>query len=301
MVDDIGPHHFYRHSGLVVRSDIPLPEWEAFRATGPDTESDVLIRLEDPVASVEERLPQVDGNGIVFSVAGIGRWCIAGGNRILITPVANAGVPELRLFTLGSAWGALGYQRGLTMLHGSAVRVKDRTLLFCGTQEQGKSTIAAALVARGGTLVADDLARVDPPAGEGRALAWPSSTRMKLWREAVAHFGWDDRIAQRDHFRDDKFHLALGSVAGCEPGALHAIIVLVWGEQVRLDRLTGGDAVGQVLQASCYRPDMLEAMDLTGAYAAQVARIVGATPVWRLTRPRDFARLDAVCDLVQGM
>ena len=302
MSNSADPTYYYRHSGLLVRSAIELPEWEAFAQGDPAQDPDIVIAFGDALARTPEQLPSGDRKGIHFSVAEVGRWSIARGESIVIEPIVGAPEAELRLFTLGSAWGAAGYQRGLAMLHGSSVRTGGKTLLFCGAQEAGKSTIAAALVERDGLLVADDLSRVDPPAADGgSARIWPSSSRMKLWDEAIDHLGWRGRVVQRDHFRTQKYHLAIDAPVSVEPLPLDAIILLGWGEGLSLHRLAGGEAVREVLQASCYRPEMLDLMGRTAEQATMVSRIVAATPVYRLVRPRDFTRLDEVCRLIEGL
>jgi len=290
--------HHYRQAGLAIRSLLALPEWDLF-AGGVAERSDVDIRL-DPESHecVEDAEPTWDGEALQFSIAEVGTWRIAEGRRIDIRPARRAHENELRLFTLGSAWGALGYQRGLAMVHGSAVAIAGRALLFCGAQEQGKSTMAAAMVARGHRLLVDDLSRVDPPAIEGPALLHPSTPRLKLWHDAIDHFGMRHIVVARDHFRAEKYHLAVPGPAALQPLPLAAIVVLEWGEELQLEPLHGARAVGAVIAACTYRPQMLAAMGIEAQQSAQLARIVAASPTYRLTRPRDLGRIDAACELL---
>jgi len=75
----------------------------------------------------------------------------------------------VRLYLLGSAWGALCYQRDLLVLHASAVRVDGRAVAFCGRPGMGKSTLAAWLAESGHALVSDDLARFETLPREGHS------------------------------------------------------------------------------------------------------------------------------------
>ncbi len=301
MTDDGQGWHYYRHSSLSVRSQLALPEWNECSADGAPKEADVSIRLiESAEDQIEEQLPAGGPDHIAFSVADTGRWAVRNGCEIRVEPARDADPRALRLFTLGSAWGALGYQRGLAMLHGSAVTQGNGVVLFGGTQEQGKSTMAAAMIARGAKLVSDDLSRVDTDE-TSRAVIYPSSRRLKLWQGAIDQFGMRDRVIARDLFREEKFHCAVDATAHQDPLQLSAIILLEWGDEVSLEPLSGGGAVRAVLQDTCYRPEMLEVMERTGEQAAIVARIVGGTSVFRLTRPRDFAKLSEVCELVEAL
>ena len=291
--------HHYRHSGLLVSSALELPEWEAFSCDGGTP--DVRIVLSD------ELCPDCPSDGSVavgdslrFAIEGIGGWQIEGGHTIRLHPALTANAAELRLFTLGSAWGGLGYQRGFAMWHGSAVERGGRAVLFCGGSGAGKSTMAAAMIARGAQLVADDLSRIE--AQNGSSSIYPSSSRIKLWRGAIDYFGWRDRVLQRDYFRDDKFHCAIASGSTQrKPLQLAAIISLEEGDRIALDPVSGAASVETSLRKTMYRPEMLEALGRWGEQGASAARIVANCPVYRLTRPKDFRTLDETCALVDEL
>ncbi|MXO95143.1 hypothetical protein GRI34_01765 [Erythrobacter aquimaris] len=290
------PFH-YRHSGLYVSSDLCLPEWEGFACEDGD---DVRITLESGQGPDYKEADGtiVEREVIRFAIDGVGVWEIASGNTIRIYPREGVSERELRLFTLGSAWGALGYQRGLAMWHGSVVAKDDETILFCGDAGMGKSTMAAAMLAHGWALVSDDLSRVD--ADLQRAIVHPASTRIKLWRDAIELLGWEKHILQRDHFRDYKFHLSAPDHhggAGALP--LAAIFVLAEGNRFEIERLEGHRAVKAVLAATVYRPEMLEALDGWVGQAQIAAQIVARTPVFILRRPRDLGALGKLAQTVE--
>lgn len=291
----------YRHSGLLIGSQIELEAWEAFR-TDDEGELDIAITLSDepcPECPSDGRTG-IGEHGVRFAVDGVGGWQVQEGRRILLHPSLSADPRELQLFTLGSAWGLLGYQRGQAMWHGSAVELDGRCVLFCGEAGEGKSTMAAAMIASGATLVADDLSRAAP--GKGTALIYPSSSRLKLWSQAIDHLGWRDRIIVRDWLRDDKFHCRVATHhAGAEAMPLDAIVVLQSGDDVALDRLTGGAALAAVLAGTIYRPEALEEMGLWAQQGAIAAQIVTHAPVYRLTRPRDLAALSESVNAVSEM
>ena len=295
----------YRHSGLTVASDIPLPEWEGF-ARHETSPADVRIRLLRGTASPFATDGEVTGNREMmrFSIPGIGAWEIVQGREITVFPHAEATDAELRLFTLGSAWAALGYQRGNAIWHGSAVAKNDRAILICGSAGAGKSTLAAALADRGCTLVADDLSRVEMR--EGGPVIHRSANQLKLWNDALTHLEWTDRITARDWLREDKYRCAPPSKAdGPAEIPLAAIVVLDTKAETELQQLRGAEALTASMQATLYRPMFLDRLSAWPEQGALAAKAVTDIPVYRLSRPRDLNALtkgaNLLLDLLQRL
>jgi hypothetical protein len=93
---------------------------------------------------------------------------------------------------MGSVWSALLLQRGLLPMHGSAIQVKDRAVVFLGPTGNGKSTIAAALVDRGYPAISDELCAIvvtenAPP------LLLPGFPQILLWADSLKKLAKDIR------------------------------------------------------------------------------------------------------------
>ena len=71
--------------------------------------------------------------------------------------------------------------RGTVCLHASAVGAGDGVVGFLGASGKGKSTVAAALVARGFPLVSDDVLPLQVEEGEQGLLAGPGLLELRLW------------------------------------------------------------------------------------------------------------------------
>ncbi|MCB2082863.1 MAG: hypothetical protein KDD90_02260 [Sphingomonadaceae bacterium] len=279
----------YRHSACVVASEIELPEWAEFRTADTGT-PDVQIGFGAAGECV--------GKQTHFAVSGIGRWRIYDGRQICIERSAGAADADIRLYTLGSAWGALGYQRGWAMWHASAAEIDGHAALFCGESGQGKSTMAAAMAQAGHTLVADDLSRVDPADG----MIWRSSLRIKLWRDAIRPLALDEAALEADSSDPDRYRYIVGGggISGA-PLPIGAIFILEWGDALVVERLRGSEAVSAASQAVVYRKEFLEQLGLLTDHVLQAANIAAAVPVFRLTRPRDTRRLAECVKLVERM
>lgn len=286
---------YYIYAGLRVISELPLPEWAAFEQPAQPGDADVLIRLGGASSAFSAQAETTAAASIAadeyrFYVPQAGSYRVHHGREIVVTPAPGAGAPEVRLFLLGSAWGALCYQRGLLALHASVIQVRERALAFCGATGSGKSSVAAWLVARGHALIGDDLCHFDII--EDKVCAYPSAPRLKLWRDALQALGQSDAGLERVHFRAAKFHVP--GPAGFQPTgplALRAICLLEWGPP-GLVRLTGMAALRCLVAAATYRGELLEPMGQVAAHWQRCAELAKRAPVWVFSRPRDWSAMD---------
>ena len=134
----------YAYAGMNVISQIELPEWASFACTPSKHDADVVIRRTEPLATCPAYTLTAQGASLTFELPQVGRYTIHDGREIVLTPCMEAAADALRLFLLGSAWGALGYQRGWLPLHASVVQIGDGAVAFCAPAGHGKSSLAAA-------------------------------------------------------------------------------------------------------------------------------------------------------------
>lgn len=284
------PFH-YVYSGLRVASELPLPEWEAFETRGPETADVVIRQLVSAPAT-----PSPPSASFSFEVPGVAYYEVKGGSEICVWPSEGADAREVRLYLLGSAWGALCYQRHLFVVHASAVEVGGQAVLFAAPSGHGKSSLAAWLGTRGYPLVSDDLCRIDLPP-EGAPIVHPASRKLKLWEDALQALNWNPRDGVRDHTRHNKFHLPAPKIVECPSLPLGAVYLLGWGP-LALQRIEGLDAWRRFMADATYRPSFLEEMGRSGRYAQQCLTLLSLVPFWSLQRPRDLDRFSQTLDLL---
>jgi len=279
----------YVYAGLRVISCLELPEWEHFlsdeRFEHPDVWISVATTEENGLSTLSTE-PVISADKYHFFIPDVGAYRVVNGNEIVVYPVASAGKNELRLFLLGSAWGALCYQRGLFAVHASAVCVDSEAVIFCAFQGMGKSTMTAYLAAQGYPLVSDDLCCIDMQT-QSRPNVYPSAQRFRLWQDALGALGWDNNQLERDHFRFDKFLLPWTGESMTRPVPLRAIYLLEWGEN-SLVRMSGMNALQRFVAAATYRGELLEKMGLSASYWQRCLELLQAVPVWELTRPKNI-------------
>jgi hypothetical protein len=290
----------YACSGLRISSALSIPEWAVFEKAEGFGPPDVWIRVEKPALETDPsgNVPFISENECRFFFPEVGEYYIRKGQEIIIRPMSKAGAREVRLFLLGTAWGALSYQRGLLMLHAGAVKIGDQVVAFCGPAGSGKSTLTAWLTRNGRPLVSDDLCRFDVT-NDLQPVIYPSAPRLKLWRDALSAIGWEHQKLERDYFRLDKFHLPQDREGLLKPLPLSAIYLLGWGK-LGIKRLKGVNAVRDLVASATYHGELLAPMGRLATHWERCTEVVRRVPVWKFTRPRGLWGMEKAVGLLES-
>ena len=99
--------------------------------------------------------------GDLLSFRDVGRFLVRRGGSEIAVDLDPCFDPRLlALPLLGPVVAILLHRRGYLVLHGSAIELNGEAAVFLGDKGAGKSTTAASLVARGASLIADDVVAV---------------------------------------------------------------------------------------------------------------------------------------------
>lgn len=217
---------------LNFQSAIHLPELLPGRLPAEATIEAGEVAPPPPDEQTQIFCPRAASDEAVISWGRVASALVRGGRQIIYQPFPGVSEDALRLFLLGAGLGVLLHQRGLTVLHGSAVAVDGRVVVFVGDKGWGKSSTAAALYARGHSVLSDDLVAVQYDDG-GQAAVLPAYPQVKLWPDVVQTLGSDPQDLQRirpeiekrvqqmdDHFPDRPLPLACIYILGGSPQLL---------------------------------------------------------------------------------
>jgi hypothetical protein len=279
--------HFYMSYWLQLASELELPELAPSAQDCGRESPDVTIVLgaiDSPDLSGARRHGPLlfgDADSFWLEVPKVARFLIRQGAHITIDPAAGIDEDSIRVFLLGSALGALLYQRGYMVLHGNAVRVGDECLVCVGHSGVGKSTLAAAFMQRGYPVLTDDVVAVD---AQGRAL--PGLPRLKLWQDALDQLGLENFGLNRIRPGLAKFHLPMSDGDSPKPLPIRWIYVLNNHHRpdTLLEPIQGGDRFG-VLRNHSYRVRFMEGMALKARHLRQCAQLASCIHLARVTRP----------------
>lgn len=293
----------YRAYGLGIRSDLELPELVA----EPLQRVDVDIRRcavdWPPDGLLASTVLDLSADTQYLRWPHVARVAIHNAREVSIEPAPDAGAPLVRLPLLGPVMAMLLYLRGYFVLHASAVAIDGRGAVFLGDRTAGKSTTAAALVAAGHRLLADDVVAIDasarvaphvlagfPQLKLDKSVAIPQIAELTTFTPPVL-----------PHFPKRQHRLVGGFPQ--TPVPPERVYILSRGEHAEVTpALMAPQALAALMRFSYvtrFGPTML-----SGSHAAdhlqRCAALAGAAEIFRLTVPDRIDRLGEMVNLVEG-
>lgn len=275
--------HRYRLFGLLLESDLPLPDAESDSSTLP---ADVRVTVRESAEPA------------TFTVPGVARYTVTDGRSIIVAPDRDAPESDVRLFLLGSAMAFVLHQRGLLPLHGCALGVGGRAIVLCGASGAGKSSLAAWADGNGIAVLADDVAVVDPLHDRQMTVCLgPKRMRLTESHLLAARRSTDGlRLSYADTpDAPRKFDVPLQ--APRHPLPLGAVFILDWAEQASITPING-IAAADALFANTFRGAQVQEVGRPEDHWRAVMALVGRIPVFRFARPQDRATFDRSATLL---
>jgi len=222
---------------------------------------------------------------------------VTDGRRIVVEPAEGVDERVVRLFLLGPALAVLLHQRGLLVLHASSVNIDGRAVAFAAEKGEGKSTLAAAMHARGHPLVADDVLAVDLQS-HNAVRVYPGFPQLKLAPDSASQLSPAPHELPRIHpDLDKRAGPAARGFAG-QPAELVFIFVLRTGDGVQLQPLPPQQRFVELVRHSYLAP-MLRSTGESAHHFEQVAQLTNRVPVFELQRPRNMALLDQTAHQIE--
>lgn len=283
----------YRAHGLDIASEIRLsaPQEDFFCP-------DVQVRrgkVSFPPAA-EGRNIWITETEAYLRFAGIGVIRVSHGREIVAEVAAGVVDGTIELFILGPALGILLHQRGLLVLHGSAVVLNEGVVAFLGMSGWGKSTMAGTLGKRGHVVFADDFVGVSFV--HGRPVAFPGFPCLKLGLDAADTLGYPAHSSQPLLPQDERREFSVEGASPWVPRPLERIYVLAKGDVPVIEHLKPQDAVVELIRHS-YAVPCLKESSSSAEHLRNCASLVNAVPIYTLRRPLNLELIYEVAKLVE--
>jgi hypothetical protein len=231
----------------------------------------------------------------------LGRFLLRAGQEILMDMAPTSNLVEVRAYLLGAIFGALCHQRGITPLHAAAIDLANGRVAFVGASGAGKSTLIAALARRGHEVISDDECFLEL-SDHGNVRTWPGIAGIRLWEDATVALGFEDPgLEQGTPKYKKKYSIPIHPRTPTQPRPLFGVYQLHRATNCmsEITRLRGADAI-EVLLQNVYPPGVSDRLGYQSHVFSVCTAVARNVPVFRLSRPWDFAALGEVCDMLEN-
>jgi hypothetical protein len=225
----------------------------------------------------------------------------ADGRNIHYNPLNGVTTEALSAYLLGHVLSFSLLAFGFEPLHATVLVIGGKAVALLGDCGYGKSTLAAALVARGFPILTDDL-MVLAPRGSGW-MVQPGLPHLKLFPSVAERLLGHHAAGTPMNTRTAKLMIPLEKhqmVSRAVP--LKALYILpepgrpASTGRIGIQRLSGSDAFLEVVRAA-FNLTVTDKSRLANQFSF-AERLIGRVPVRRLNYRRSFAALPAVCDAI---
>ncbi len=285
--------------GLGVHSAIPLwvPEVE-------DCPEDVRVLWQSgtiaPCDQPGQYISEIDADGIRIYWPGIARMSIRDGREISIETVDGEELNHPCHLISGLGMGLILHQRGTFTLHASTVAVGQGAVAVAGAKHSGKSTTAAALSARGHTLLSDDVLALDS-SSIGALNVLPGPSTLNLWPDTAMAVGHDParlpKISQRSTKRVSRLEID-GSREGIPLKAIYFLEVSGEVQEPTIERYPPSEGMS-LLIGNSHALRFVEDKDAMPRHLRQCARVAKNVGLFHLKRPEGLDSIQGVARLIE--
>jgi hypothetical protein len=234
---------------------------------------------------------------VLVDIKNVARYLIRNGDEIIIEPFSGAKDGDIATYAFGTAVGTLLYQRGVFVLHGSAVATPNGAVIFTGMKGAGKSTTASALAVRDHPFLSDDICAIHISAS-GKPVLYPGLTRSKI---ALDSYQEILRRAPDAPPVSPVLNKYAASFPGSrEPHPLYAICVLEeTADTPQIKKISGAERLTLLIE-NIYRPLIYELTDLPRERFVQCANVASNVLLYRVCRPKSFSDMNVFIRLLEN-
>lgn len=297
--------NYYKAYDLLIKSEMVLPEFLTFGDAESTTgSSSVTIRFGDVPAALEDPtgqgvLYQTSANRFLLKMEGVARYLVEGGNEIVVQPAPGSLESDVRVFLLGSCFGALLHQRGVLVLHASGIGNEKGAFLFVGQSGIGKSTLLGELLRRGHRMLVDDVCAAVPDA-TGYPVIQPAYPRTRMWADTASKLKVETTRLDRTRPNMEKYERQVPDQFWDQSAPLRCIYHLTSSnsDELSLNPLVRVRAFGVVLD-NTYRHIFLDGLEMRKPHFDLVSSVASRVGVKQIVRPSGAFLLKELADLIE--
>ncbi|UZW14955.1 hypothetical protein OSC52_03680 [Clostridium pasteurianum] len=303
MNNNIDKKYTYLVYGLIVQSDIQLPELMEYDKPKEQSEDIRIIRKNMP-KHIQEALRdgKVDcfkKDQIWFSIENVAAYYIKDVNCIEFQPFPEADNQKIKSFLLGSAFGMLLIMRKSIALHGGSVVIDGKGIILTGDSGAGKSTLTAAFREKGYDFLADDVSVIGEDENSNLTIM-PGYPQQKLCSDAVEKFKYGTNSIKKIDEDREKYAIAIEDEFRKTDAELKAIYELSVGEveTVQIRKITGTDKLNTIFN-NIYRFGLINYIGIDPIYFKKCVQLAKNIDMYKIIRPKKGYSIDQQIEIIE--
>lgn len=185
------------------------------------------------------------------------------------------------------------------VLHGSAVLIHHKAVIFSGDSGIGKSTTAFAMAELNYPILTDDLVVIRQNQ-TGHLELIPSTNHLKLWQDVLTHFDKNTDRLKPVLNKPGKYVIPFSSVIS-EPVPIASMYELNSCEQTKsifcipVSHLEAS----KLLIRNTYRYEMLRPLNKLTKHFFQISQLLKNIKLFYITRPKNLFQLDELIKAIE--
>jgi hypothetical protein len=233
---------------------------------------------------------------------GVEFWLDRGFRMLWAQWPANSSLENTLSYLVGPIMGLLLRLRGATCLHASAVSIRDRAIVFVGSEGAGKSTTAAAFAEQGFPVLTDDIAALVEREQQFHVL--PAYKRINLWPDSVKLLYGSPEALPQITAEWEKRCLRLGEDGKTQfeeralpLGAIYALGNWTPNSAESIESISLKTAM-MTLVANTYATNFLDAKQRAEEFVV-LSRLAAAVPVRQINVRRETVGPHELCNVIR--
>lgn len=284
----------YKAFGLIIKSGFEIPELLNYEGIH-DVEI-ILGKTPQNLKNINKQgvKYQASKNEFLLEVDNIAKYYVNSGNKITVELLKEKADKEVRLFLLGSSFGALFLQRGLLPIHGSAIKFGESATIFTGLSGVGKSSMAAYFINQGYQALADDISVVN----ENLEVV-PGFPNLKIWNDVLNKL--DIQNESLSQIRPDigKYQLPIDANYYNQSLSLKNIIILTTKNSAGFDyEELSGIKKFNVIRNNTYRHRFVQGLEKQQDHFLILNKLLPTIKVFNVSRPQSPIMLKELGDFI---
>lgn len=287
---DVAKPIMYKHTafGLIINSEFFLPELEYVEGKAEISIIKGPVPLDANLGDLFNRNCNyiISRDKFTFLIKHVAKYSVQSGSRIVIEPYENADMQTIRAYLLGMGLGILLIQKELIPIHGSAVTVGEKVVIFAGNNGAGKTTLCSWFQKYGYGYLADDIAaiKIDNCC---IPMVQPGFSQQKICEDTAAQLGVAVGELTLASMHDDKYIMDNKRLFVSRQTPLHGIVEILEAENSRpvIRKITGMEKIHYFMR-NIYCALLYQEIKFSKEYFEKCIQVVKQIEIYQLLRPK---------------